>query len=156
MTETSPIEFTEDGVPTEGIDETLAELVELYGGEMTAEREGERQFVIPLRRGIATAGGVECTVSWENDTVRLVCNRDVDAPKWQRFALLFAGAVSALLFTLWPFFAHLGKQLGTLAVVGGLVAIAVYFLTLKRTSGGVAYDFLQRLVARQRHRAEAE
>ena len=32
----------------------------------------------------------------------------------------------------------------------GVVAIAVYVLTLRKTSGGIAYDFLQRLAARQR------
>jgi len=152
MTETRPAEFTEDGVPAEGIEETISELVELYGGDMKEEQEREHRFVLPLRRGIATAGGVECTLSWQDETVKLVCNRDIDAPKWQRFALLFAGAVSALMFTMWPFFAHLGRELGTLAVFCGLIAIAVYFMTLKRTSGGVAYDFLRRLAARQRER----
>ena|ERR1051325_11156015 len=145
-------EFTEDGIPTEGIEETISDLVDLYGGDMKEERANERRFVLPLRRGVATAGGVEITVSWHDDTVTLVCNRDVDAPKWQRFALLFAGAVSALTFTMWPFFAHLGNQLGTLAIISGLVALAVYFLTLKKTSSGVAYDFLRRLAARQRER----
>lgn len=158
MTENTPVEFTEDRVPSDGIEETISELIELYGGDMTAARVNERQFVLPLRRGFAPAGGVECTLSWQGETeatVKLVCNRDVDAPKWQRFALLFAGAVCALMFTMWPFFAHYGRELGTAAIFCGLVAVAVYFLTLKRTSGGIAYDFLQRLAARQRDR-EAE
>jgi hypothetical protein len=30
------------------------------------------------------------------------------------------------------------------------VAIAVYLMTLRRTSGGLAVDFLQRLASRQR------
>ena len=60
-----------------------------------------------------------------------------------------AGVIGALLFTIWPFFGK-GSQMGTLAWVGGAVALAVYFLTLRRSSGGVAYDFLQRLVRRQR------
>ena len=153
MTETRPAEFTEDGVPAEGIEETISELVELYGGDMKEEHANERRFVLPLRRGLATAGGVECTLSWTGEpqsTVTLICNRDIDAPKWQRFALLFAGAVSALTFTMWPFFVHYGRELGTLAIFCGVVAMAVYFLTLKRTSGGVAYDFLRRLSARQR------
>ena len=149
----TPVELTEDRIPRDGIEETIAELVDLYGGEMKAERDNERDFILPLRRGVAAAGGVECTVSWaaENETtVTLVCNREVDAPKAQRVALLLAGVVGALLFTLWPFFAGKTNQLGTLAWVGGIVALAVYFLTLKRTSGGVASDFLRRLAMRQR------
>ena len=151
----TPIELTEDRIPRDGIEETISELVDLYGGQMKGERANERDFVLPLRRGVAAAGGVECTVSWaadEETTVKLVCNREVDAPKAQRVALLLAGVVGALLFTLWPFFAGHTNQLGTLAWVGGVVALAVYFLTLKRTSGGIASDFLQRLVQRQRAR----
>jgi hypothetical protein len=152
----TPVEFTEDRIPSGGIEETIAELVDLYGGEMKAERANERDFLLPLRRGVATAGSVECTVSWvpaeetNETTVKLVCNRDVDAPKAQRVALLVAGVVGALLFTLWPFFAGAATQLGALAWIGGIVALAVYFLTLRRTSGGIAYDFLQRLAERQR------
>lgn len=154
----TPVEFTEDGIPSGGIEETIAELVDLFGGEMKEERANERNFILPLRRGLATAGGVECTVSWAapaeesggETTVKLVCNRDVDAPKGQRVALLVAGVVGALLFTMWPFFAGAATQMGALAWVGGIVALAVYFMTLRRTSGGIAYDFLRRLAERQR------
>jgi hypothetical protein len=151
----TPVELTEDRIPRDGIEETIAELVDLYGGEIKDERDNARDFVLPLRRGVATSGGVECTVSWaaeEQTTVTLVCNREVDAPKAQRVALLLAGVAGALLFTLWPFFAGKTNQLGTLAWVGGIIALAVYFLTLKRTSGGIASDFLQRLARRQRAR----
>ena len=154
----TPVELIEDRIPRAGIEETIAELVDLYGGEMKSERANERDFVLPLRRGVATAGGVECTLSWAADddtTVTLVCNREVDAPKSQRIALLLAGVVGALLFTLWPFFAGRTNQLGALAWIGGVVALAVYFLTLKRTSGGIAADFLQRLAQRQRAREAA-
>ena len=149
------IEFTEDRIPSEGLPESVDELVELYGGEMQASRDRERQFILPLRRGVAVSGGVECTVSWAVDaadqaTVKLVCNRDVDAPKSQRIAILVIGVIGALLFTIWPFFGKAATQLGTLAWIGGFVALAVYFLTLRRTSGGLAYDFLQRLARRQR------
>ena len=155
----TPVELTEDRIPRDGIEETIAELVDLYGGEIKDERDNARDFVLPLRRGVATSGGVECTVSWAapaestvETTVTLVCNREVDAPKAQRVALLLAGVAGALLFTLWPFFAGKTNQLGTLAWVGGIIALAVYFLTLKRTSGGLASDFLQRLARRQRAR----
>ena len=150
----SPVEFTEDRIPRQGIEETVEELVELYGGEMTDSSANRRQFILPLRRGVATAGGVECTLTWtaEGDgdaVVTLRCNRDIDAPKVQRVLLLTAGVVGSLLFMLWPFFGF-ERQLGTLAWVGGAVALAVYFLSLRKTSGGLASDFLQRLARRQR------
>ena len=81
-----PVEFTEDRIPREGIEETISDLVDLFGGEMMGSRENERRFTLPLRRGIAAAGGIECTVSWTaaedgQAVVTLNCNRDVDAPK---------------------------------------------------------------------------
>jgi len=158
MTETNsrPVEFTEDRIPREGIEQTISELVELYGGEMMNTRENERRFTLPLRRGVAAAGGIECTVSWAiaesgQAVVRLICNRDVDAPKLQRVLFLVAGVIGSLLFMIWPFFAH-SKELGTLAWIGGIVALAVYLMTLRKTSGGIAYDFLQRLAKTQRAR----
>ncbi len=150
------VEFTEDRIPSAGIEEAIDDLVELYGGEMQERGAHERRFILPLRRGVATGGGIECTVSWAvgaNDeaTVKLVCDRHVDAPKAQRVALLIVGVIGALLFTLWPFYGkHAATPLGTLAWVGGFLAIAVYLMTLRRTSGGIAYDFLQRLARRQR------
>jgi hypothetical protein len=157
--EARAVEFTEDRVPFEGIEDAIEELVELYGGALTATREGARDFTLPLRRGMSTGGAVECTVSWAPDdereaTVKLICNRDVDAPKAQRVFLLVAGVAGALLFMLWPFFPG-EKQFGTLAWLGGVVAITVYIMTLRKTSGGIAYDFLNRLAARQRAAGEA-
>ena len=143
------VEFTEDRVPTANIEENIAELVELYGGEIKAEREGAREVILPLRRGVATAGAVECNLTWAGDTVTITANREIDAPKAQRVALLVIGVAGALLFTVWPFFAH-ARQSGALAVFGAIVAIAVYFMTLKKTSGGLAADFLNRLARRQR------
>lgn len=154
MPEATPVEFTEDRVPVEGIGETIAELVDLYGGEMKTSADNRREFVLPLRRGVAASGGIQCSVSWASGdaheaTVTLVCDRDVDAPRGQRIAMLVAGVVGSLLFLIWPFFPH-QRELGTLAWMGGLVALAVYFLSLRRTSGGLAFDFLQRLAERQR------
>ncbi|HYK01374.1 MAG TPA: hypothetical protein VE974_06430 [Thermoanaerobaculia bacterium] len=161
MTETEEraVEFTEDRVPFEGIEETIDELVELYGGAMTATHDRAREFTLPLRRGMSTGGAVECTVSWAPDdardaTVKLTCNRDIDAPKAQRLLLLVAGVAGALMFMLWPFFPG-EKQFGTLAWLGGVIAISVYIMTLRRTSGGIASDFLNRLAARQRAELEA-
>jgi hypothetical protein len=160
MSETRPVELSEDRIPFDGIEEAISELVDLYGGEITREGERERQFQLPLRRGNASGGLVECTVSWAPDdaheaTVRMHCDRNVDAPKAQRVLLLLAGVIGALLFLLWPFYPG-QKQFGTLAWLGGAVAIAVYLMTLRRTSGGLAVDFLQRLAARQRSDAATD
>lgn len=143
------VEFTEDRVPTANIEQNITELVELYGGEVKAERANARDVILPLRRGVATAGAVECSVTWSEETVTVATNREIDAPKAQRVALLVIGVAGALMFTVWPFFAH-ARQSGTLAVIGAILAIAVYFMTLKKTSGGLAADFLRRLVQRQR------
>ena len=146
------MEFTEDRVPTTNIEDSIAELVEMFGGEIKAERANARDVILPLRRGVAAAGAVECSVTWADDTVTITTNREIDAPKVQRVALLVVGVAGALLFTIWPFFAH-ARELGTLAWMGGLVALTVYFLTLRKTSGGLAADFLRRLVGRQREAA---
>ena len=157
---TQPMELVEDRIPSAGIGQAVDDLIELYGGEIQSSALQERRFILPLRRGVAVAGGVECTVSWavdaaEQATVTLVCDRAVDAPKGQRVALLVAGVIGALLFTIWPFFGRAATQLGTLAWIGGFVALTVYFITLRRTSSGIAYDFLQRLARRQRAEATA-
>jgi len=154
------VEFTEDRIPSADLGAAVDELVELYGGELQSSQEQQRRFILPLRRGLPVAGGVECTVSWAVDavdqaTVTLVCDREVDAPKTQRVALLVVGVIGSLLFMMWPFFGK-GTQFGTLAWVGGFLALAVYFMTLRRTSGGLAYDFLQRLARRQRSSATSD
>ena len=153
MTEEKPVELKEDRIPTEGIEETIGELVELYGGEMKSAREGQRGFVLPLKRGVAAAGGVDCTLSWTSvegeGSVTILCNGDVDSPPIQRIFLLAAGAIGAVLFMLWPFFPN-ERAFGSLAWIGGAIAIAVYLMTLRRSSGGIAFDFLQRLARRQR------
>lgn len=149
MAEESRLSFAEENVPLENIDAHVDELIELYGGELLEAKESSRRFVLPLRRGIAPSGGVECSVVWEGGRVALTCDRDVDAPKAQRIALLSFGVVGALLFTVWPFYGK-GSQMGAVAWIGGAVALAVYFLTMRRSSGGIALDFLQRLVRRQR------
>ena len=156
-TEAKPLELTEDGVPFAGIEGAIEELVDLYGGEVTAERERARDFILPLRRG-GGGGAVECTVSWAPDderdaTVRLITNRSIDAPKLQRILLLLAGVAGSVMFMLWPFFPG-ERAFGTLAWLGGIVALAVYLMTLRKTSGGIAHDFLQRLAARQRSENE--
>jgi beta-glucuronidase len=96
MTEPKAVELTEDRVPFAGIETSIDELVEMYGGDVTAQRERARDFILPLRRGGGGAG-IECTVSWapsdERDAVvTLLCNRNVDAPRGQRVFLLVGSA----------------------------------------------------------------
>lgn len=160
MSEPKPLELTEDRVPAAGIEEGIEELVEMYGGEIIAQRPGARDFTLPLRRGFGGGGSVECTVSWSMNpageaTLRLATNRNVDAPRLQRVLFLLAGAIGSVLFMLWPFFPH-EPEYGSLAWMGGLIAIAVYLMTLRKASGGIAADFLQRLAARQRAFAEGQ
>ena len=90
---------------------------------MQASRDGERRFILPLRRGVAVAGGVECTVSWAIDasdqaTVTLVCNRDVDAPKSQRMAYIGQGNYEAG--------RSMGQQIVKLIPGGGDVILALH------------------------------
>ena len=111
MTETNAVSITEDRIPAAGIEQAIDELVEVYGGGITERGERRRRFVLPLRRGVATAGGVECTIAWTVDeageaTVTLDCDRSIDAPRAQRILMLVAGVVGALMFMLWPFFPH--------------------------------------------------
>jgi hypothetical protein len=157
MTEPKPVELTEDRIPLAGMAESIDELVDMYGGDVTARREQAREFTLPLRRG-GSGGAVACTVSWEagsegDATVTLLCNRNVDAPKAQRVMLLIAGVIGAVMFMLWPFFPG-ERAWGTIAWLGGIITISVYLMTLRRSSGGIAYDFLQRLAERQRHSVE--
>jgi heme O synthase-like polyprenyltransferase len=154
LNEPAPLQLTEDRVPYRGIADAVEELVELFGGELGEGTDRSRKFTLPLRRGVAVSGAVECTVSWTVDdavdgTVTLTCDRDIDAPKAQRVAMLVAGVIGAVLFMIWPFFPQ-RRELGTLAFMGGAIALAVYLLSLKRSSGGIAWDFLRRLVERQR------
>jgi hypothetical protein len=156
MSETRAVALTEDRIPLEGIDATVTDLVELYGGELGASRVQGRDFTLPLRRGSAVGGQVECSVDWTAEgTVTLRSGRELDAPRFQRIMLLIAGVVGAVLFMIWPFFPH-EKEYGTLAWVGGAIAIAVYLMSLRKTSGGIAHDFLQRLARAQRETSESE
>lgn len=148
------VSFTEDRIPLEGIEETIEELVDLYGGSIETAKEQLREINLPLRRGVAQGGAVQCTITWTESepgegSVTLVADREIDAPKAQRILFLVAGVIGSVMFLLWPFFPG-EKEYGTLAWLGGLVAFAVYLLTLKKSSGGMVYDFLQRLAARQR------
>ncbi|HXI14498.1 MAG TPA: hypothetical protein VNM92_17915 [Thermoanaerobaculia bacterium] len=154
MTEEPNLEFVEDQVPLAGIEVSGAEIVELVGGTIESVTSSGIRFTLPERRG-ASGAAIECLLSWSDDdggTVRLKAEREVAAPKLQRLILLGTGALGAFLWLLWPFFPHLGA----LAWMGGAIAIATYFVSLRRTPVGAAADLLQRLVSRQRELASPE
>jgi len=154
MTEESNLEFIEDQVPLAGIEQSGVELVEMIGGTIESATPSGIRFTLPERRG-AGGAAVECLLSWSDEdggTVRLKTEREVAAPKLQRLVLLGTGVLGAFLWLLWPFFPHLGA----LSWMGGAIAIATYFVSLRRTPVGAAADLLQRLVSRQRELASSE
>lgn len=155
--ETGRVEFVEDHVPLEGIDETLSDLVELYGGEIRESTAGRVEFVLPLRRSVAASGAIACALTWSEEgddegVIRIFADPEPGYSRLQRVAILVAGATGAFLWILWPFF----PALAPLAMIGGVIAFATWFLTLRGTGGGVAADFLQRLVVSQRDRDREE
>ena len=153
MSEPSRIELVEDRIPLEGLPETAAELIEMYGGRIDSRTDGQMSFTLPVRRGIAAAGEIDCRMSWtasegNEGQVTLSVSHVSDRPRPQQNAILVAGVIGATLWMLWPFIPGLGAA----SWVGAVIAFAAYFLTLKRTSGGIANDLLQRLARIQRER----
>ena len=142
-------ELAEDGVPLDGIRETSEEVIDLLGGTVDSSDESEIRFRLPERRGMTAAGTVACSLAWTNEdggTIRLRAEKAMAPPKASRLILLATGVVGAFLWLLWPFFPNLGAA----AWIGGAVAIATYFVTLRRTPLGTAADLVQRIASRQR------
>lgn len=141
---------SEERVPLNGIADNASELIELYGGRVTAVSEYELRFVLPQRRGAAAAGGAESVMSWSEDTpgegtVTVTAEGYVAAPTVQRLAILVVGVIGAILWLLWPFF----PSIGPLAFLGAVVAFATYLMTL-RPQTGTSADLLQKLARSQR------
>gem|GEM_PF-469476 len=144
----------EDRVPIEGIEETVSDVLELYGGEIESRLPNEVRFILPVRRAVASAGQVGCSLRWEESEpgearITASADRDIAPPKAKRIALLVVGVIGALLWTVWPFFPNLGP----LAWLGGTIAFATYFMTLRSTSAGVLSDLVQRIARTQREKA---
>lgn len=156
MTEaTSEISYREEGVPLEGIATVAGELVAMYGGSIVERAENRIRFNLPRRRGADASGGVACMLEWDEGSegmVRLSAQHEIDASRVQRIALLVAGVVGALAFTVWPFFPGLGPVAG----VGMVIAIAVYLLTLRQAPHGMIGSLLQQIVNEQDERAARE
>jgi len=138
----------------EGIEQTVSDVLELYGGEIESRLANEVRFTLPVRRAVASAGQVGCSLRWEatelgEGRITASAERDIAPPKAQRIALLIVGVIGALLWTVWPFFPNLGP----LAWLGGTIAFATYFMTLRSTSAGVLSDLVQRIARTQRENA---
>lgn len=155
--EDSRIRYSEDDVPLDGLEQTAAEVVETYGGRITSSDRGRMAFNLPRRRGAESAGFVSCVLEWpdagDRGVVQLTADREIDASRPQRIALLIAGTIGALLFTVWPFFPEV---MGNVAGVGLVVAVAVYLLTLRQTPHSLVSDLLQQIVRAQDDGTEAE
>ena len=144
------VEFREEHVPLAGIERTVEEVLELYGSELSSVEAGKVHFVLPKRRGVAVAGGIDCVITWAGDdgkegTLTLTAGKEIAAPKFQQILFLGIGAFGAVLGLLWPFF----PRMGAVSAVGFLIAFATYFMTLRSTPGGIAADILRRIVQRQ-------
>jgi len=154
--EAEHIEWVQEKVPLGGIEKTAGELIEMYGGEVSASNGDEITFQLPRRRGVAASGAIDCRLSWSGDTegfgtVRIFAGRS-SGERGQKIALLVAGVFGATIWMLWPFFPNLGAA----SWLGGVIAFAAYFLTLRKTDSGLAFDLLQRLAAAQQEGEEGE
>jgi len=112
---------------------------------MKAERANARDVILPLAPRCATAGAVECNVAWADDTVTITTNRRSTPRRRNASRCWRWGWPGALLLPSAVLRARARAR--DACLVGGLVALAVYFMTLKKTSGGLAADFLRRLGA---------
>ena len=146
------VEHVEDHVPLEGIRETIEMVVASHGGEVLEEPRGGDAvaFLLPLRQGIGASGAIRGTIRWEGDpadgVLRIVSDGEIARPRWSHIAILVAGTIGSLLFILWPFYPALGPA----SWVGGALAFAAYFLTLRRTHGGVLARLLGNIADAQR------
>ena len=146
-----PGELVEDHVPLEGIRETIELVVSSHGGEVTpASAADALGFRLPIRQGIGASGEIRGTIRWEGDpgdgVVRIASDGEITRPRWSHIAILVAGAIGSLLFILWPFYPALGPA----SWVGGALAFAAYFLTLRRTHGGTLARLLGNIADAQR------
>jgi hypothetical protein len=145
------VEFIEDSVPLQGIEQTAEELIHMYGGVVRSAEDQRIDFDLPVRRGVAASGTIPCTLTWQGDTdsegtVRITAEREVDVPKMPQILLLMAGTAGALAFTLWPFF----PAMGPVACVGAVVAFGTYLLSARRARSGIVASLLERLADAQR------
>lgn len=149
MNDVRALELKADQVPLDSIASAASEIIEMVGGTVESETFDGIRFTLPSRRGSSAGGSVACLLSWSGEdggTVRLTGERDIPPPKARQVLLLGMGVLGALFWLLWPFF----PDLGAAAWVGGAVAIAAYFVSLRASPVGAAAELLERIVSRQR------
>lgn len=151
------VEYTEEGVPLEGLEDTIEAVILSHGGALTGSSDREIRFHLPLRPGVAATGSIEGVFRWETDPewprgglVTVSASDDVRKPSASHVALLLAGTVGALLFILWPFY----PALGAASWVGGALAFAAWFMTLKRSRSGLIAGLLDNVADAQRMRMQ--
>lgn len=143
------VRIVEDDVYLDGLANTVAEVVEEWGGEVVETAPESMTF----RFGDEdhAPGG---TVSWSGSghgSVELQADPVLDRPGRGRVALLAFGAFGALLWLMWPFmggFVHLSWT-------GGVIAICVWFVARRAGTGGAATRMIKAVVAEQ-HAREIE
>lgn len=143
------VTFAEHDVPLEGIEETVDEVIELYGGRITETAPGRITFALPSRRAVRGTTDFECTALWsgsERGRVELSADREFVPSKARAIVLLGLGACGAILAMMWPFF----PQMANLSGVGAILAVAVFLLTLRVKPGGIVAELLQRIAESQR------
>ena len=144
----TPSTFTEERVPLEGIDETIALVASGSGGHLVSSTSGMATVMLPLKRGAAGLGMMQCQVSWPagatDGPVSVTAEQEGPTAK-MRVVILVIGVIGATAYMWWPFFPNLGP----IAWIGAVVAFGAYFMTLKRTPGGIASEFLERLAGEQ-------
>ncbi len=144
-------EHIEDHVPLDGIRETIEAVVASHGGAVIESRGADAvAFRLPLRQGLGASGEIRGTIRWEGDpadgVLAIASEGELARPRWSHIAILVAGTIGSLLFILWPFYPALGPA----SWVGGALAFAAYFLTLRRTHGGVLARLLGNIADAQR------
>lgn len=151
------IEYSEDRVPLEGIEETVQIVVEMHGGETLVPRGDSMRFTLPVRQGIAASGTIEGEIRWhdsgpEGGVLTISASDEVVQHPVSHTFILIAGVVGSFLFILWPFYPALGPA----SWVGGALAFAAYFLTLRRAKGGIVARLLENIADQQRRTWMAE
>lgn len=146
----SGVRYVEDRIPLEGIEDAVEAMVAAHGGSVRRETRDAVSFALPVRRGVAASGEIRGTIRWEpgdeGGRVTIEADDEERVARGPYLALLIAGTVGSLLFILWPFFPALGPA----SWVGGALAFAAYFLTLKRSRGGTIARLLDNIASAQR------
>ncbi|HVR43453.1 MAG TPA: hypothetical protein VMS56_08405 [Thermoanaerobaculia bacterium] len=145
------VELVEDRIPLEGIRETIEAVIEAHGGETWSASADSIRFTLPVRQGVAVGGAIVGTIRWEpgedGGIVTVTAGERADPPRLSHIALLVAGTIGAILWILWPFYPALGPA----SWVGAALAFAAWFLTLRRTRGGVVARLLAHIAEEQRN-----